>query len=244
MSPSSSAQLIEIQPRGGVGRWVQQRMSNYSQPKEAFVLLSTTVIALFGGPALIFYCMSSVLAGSAGTSGGGAAALAFNAVLSSLLWILTAILGICVFNIFRKPSYLSIDDLGLRYQYNTPIGALAGRLMPWHNIAAIEFKQIGRSINPDNRVLSIVPKTKGKPLDLRLAWLKNPESKEQLAAAFAKYLPELDQNPEITLYLKSGGDYSFTEIWFQSLDIAPNLPTLILSKSDAGDSASSSGETT
>jgi hypothetical protein len=222
MSEDSANQLLKLDTAGGVSRWCQQRMSRYSSSKETYVLIATLIIGFIGGPALVFYLMTWLLAGNLGTSGGGAVALAFNGFLYCLLLALAAFLGRLVVRAICQPTHLAIDGDGVRYEYHTPIGTFKGRMLPWSEIECIEIVKPGNSVNPAHYLVRFRSRL-NKNFDLPLRWLDRPEAKDILAGAVSKHLADVERHLDVAFFLQSPSVNSFTELWFQSLDTADNV---------------------
>jgi hypothetical protein len=223
---SSGEQRIPLQTKSGMDKWMQQRMAQYSSAKEAFVLVTILLLAFVGGPALIFYFMSWILAGSLGTSGGGAAALAFNSVIYFLLCMLAAALGWASVSSFRKPTHLAFDNKKLQYEFRTPLGCFKDRAHQWNEITHMAIIKPHKTTNPTKYCLSLFKASK-EMFRLPLGWVSNLENRELLSNAIETYLSNIPCDPEVALYLQPSAGHSFTEIWFQSLSEAPGRDKLI-----------------
>ena len=214
--PERERGLIPLTTAGAFQRWCQQRMAVYSNAKESFMLASLLLLGFLGGPALVFFCMSWLLHGSLGTSGGGAAALAFNGALYLLLLLLLSVLGCVIFNNMRKPTHLLIDDQGLQFHYHTAIGKFRGRRCPWNKIDRMEIFKPGNTINSNRYVLRCLEDST-KVFDLPLSWLDNLKSRDKLASAVKEHLPDVQRDLEVAVYLQPPLGDTFTQIWFLSL---------------------------
>ncbi|PWU01482.1 MAG: hypothetical protein C5B53_02875 [Candidatus Melainabacteria bacterium] len=230
MSENSPNELIKLDTAGDVTRWCQHRMSHYSSAKEGFVLTTILLLGFIGGPALVFYLMSWLLAGNLGTSGGGAMALAFNGLLYFLLLALTVLLGWMALRSICRPTHLALGRDGLYYEYHTAIGNFKGQLFPWTEIERIEIFKPGSSINPEHYLVRFRSRSK-KRFDLPLRWLRSPDTKDLLAGAVDSHLTDVERDLDVAFFLQSPSVNSFTELWFQSLD-SPVISTSKPSSTD------------
>lgn len=224
--PPSKGSLIPLSTTTALQRWFQQRMAIYSSAKETFVLVSLLLLGFVGGPALVFYCMSWLLQHSLGTSGGGAAALAFNAVLYLLLLLVLCVLGLMIFNKMRKPTHLLTDEEGVQFLYHTLLGRFKGRKYSWSKIDRMEIFKPGNTVNPNRYVLRFLEGA-SKVFDIPLNWIDNSDSRDQLACAVKEHLGNAQRDLEVALYLQPPLADSFTEIWFQSLPNTPYIEGLL-----------------
>jgi len=213
---------LKLDTASGVARWCHQRMSHYNSAKETFVLISTLLVGFIGGPALVFYLMTWLLGGSLGTSGGGAVALAFNALLYCLLLALATFLGWLTLRSICRPTHLAIDNYGVQYEYHTLFGTFKGHPLPWPQIERIEIITPGNSINPEHYLVRFRSRLK-KTFDLPLRWVNRPEAKDILAGAVSKHLSDVERDLDVAFFLQSPSVNSFTELWFQSLDAGQNV---------------------
>jgi hypothetical protein len=231
--------VLGLNTTSGTTRWLEHRLSSYSQAKESFVLIITLLVAFLGGPALIFYGMTWLLAGSLGTSGGGAAAIAFNNILYLLLLAFTAVPGGLLFKSMSKPTHLLLSSDGLQYQYRSPLGAIKGPLIPWGKITELRIAKPKNLSNPAEYKLCLLADTK-QLLTLQLGWINNIGDRQKLCEYVDEFLPDKPRSLDVALYLQPPSGQSYTEIWFQSLENAPNFETLTCqSKSESPYSLSS-----
>lgn len=216
---------IVLNTAGGAASWLEQRLSSYSRTKELYVLVITAMVAFIGGPALIFFFMNWLLAGSLGTSGGGPAAIAFSRFLHLLLFFFVGVSGWMVIKSSGKPTHLLLSSEGLRYQYKTLLGAFQGRLIAWDKITELTIVKPKNRTNPAEYRLCFL--AGAKPLStLRLGWIDKTGDRQRLFEYVEEFLPDTPRSLDVAFYLQPPSGHSYTEIWFQSLDNAPNLATL------------------
>lgn len=216
--------VITLSTKSGATRWVEQRLSSYSKAKESLVLTITLLVGFLGGPALVFYGMTWLLAGSFGTSGGGAAAIAFNNLLYLLLLCVAAILGWLAVKTYSKPTHLLLSSDGLQYQYKTPLGSFKGQSVVWQKITELKIVKPKNRTNPAEYQFCLFANTKHL-LALQLGWLDNNGERQKLFEYVEEFLAERPKSLDVALYLQPPSGQSYTEIWFQSLENAPNLAT-------------------
>ncbi len=222
--------LIALDTTSGITRWVAHKISTYNNTREAFILLVTLITAFIGGPALVFYGMSWLLAGSLGTSGGGVMALAFNNVICVILMTIAALLIYITIRIVCKPSHLLVSGSGLQYQFRTLLG-YKSPIMLWQNVSYLIIYKPKNTTNPANYQVSFMSGTK-RIFNIPLAWLNKTENKEKLLLALDKYLTDVPRDHEVLFYMRPPSAQSYTDIWFQSLRSAPELEKLILNNDD------------
>lgn len=217
--------MILLNTKGGTTRWVEQRLSSYSQAKESFVLIIILLVAFLGGPALILYGMNWLLAGSVGTSGGGAAAIAFNNLLYLILLSITALSGWLAVKVFSKPTLLLLSSDGIQYQYTTPVGSYRGPLVSWDKATELKIGKPKNRTNPAEYQLCLLAGTK-QLFTLQLGCIDNNGDRQKLFECIEEFLPDKPRSLDVALYLQPPSSHSYTEIWFQSLENAPNLASL------------------
>jgi hypothetical protein len=220
--------LLSLSTKGGATRWLEQRLSSYSTAKESFVLTITLLVAFLGGPALVFYGMNWLLAGSLGTSGGGAAAIAFNNLLYGLLLCLTTVSGWLAIKTFTKPTHLLLTSDGLQYLYKTPIGTSKGPLVLWERITELKIEKPTSHTNPAEYQLCFLAGGK-RVLSLQLGWINIIGERQKLFEHVEEFLTDVPRSIDVALYLQPPSGQSYTEIWFQSLENAPSLGELTTS---------------
>ncbi len=217
---------LSLGTKGGATRWLEQRLSSYSKAKESLVLTITLMVGFLGGPALIFSGMNWLLAGSLGTSGGGAAGIAFNNLLYLLLLCLAAISGWLVVKTYTKPTHLLLTSDGLQYQYKSPLGSYNGRPIMWQKITELKIVKPKNRTNPAEYQFCLQAGAKTL-LAVKLGWINNNGERQKLFEYVEEFLADVPRSMDVALYLQPPSGESYTEIWFQSFENAPNLSSLL-----------------
>lgn len=195
-------------------QWVQDRLKSYSETKAKIVFLLILLVGLLGGPALIWQGLAGFLSVGAGTSGGGAAALAFNQFLIVWLSMIAFALLAKILAPLRHPAKLVLGEGSIKLIWQCGIPWRAQEL-PWSSVVSVSIrKKLTRFTRPTTHILFSAEN--GKTLSFDLSYLPAQE-RAWLLAAIEKHCNHASLSPELTLSLMPLPERCFTELWLAGL---------------------------
>lgn len=199
-------------------QWLQERLQVYSATKAKVAFLLLLLGGLFGGPALLYQGLAGFMANSAGTSGGGAGALAFNQLLLAWLSLIALVLLSKIIEPLRFPARLVLAERSIKLVWDCGIPWRTEEL-PWTSLISLStVKDLKRFARPSTHVLLVAEN--GKTLRFDLSFLPIAE-RGRLLASLERHCDGASLSPELVLALMPLPERCFTELWLAELKESP-----------------------